>query len=177
MNDTELATRFAAAQGIVTAAAGTALRMFNDRDRLTIESKGRQDWVSEADRGVELQIRDALDEAFPDDGIIGEELADTVGRSGYTWVVDPIDGTTLYVNGAPGWCVVLACVRDNETVLAIIVDPIACETFLARRGQGATLNGLPMRIAAATALDHGSVSVGHNARVPNEPTLAWLRCC
>jgi len=174
MGDHELASRFAAAHGIVAAAATTALRLFGELDSLTIELKGRQDWVSEADRGVEREIRVALGAAFPDDGIIGEEHANTTGTSGYTWVIDPIDGTSLFVAGSPGWCVVLACVHRGETVLAAIIDPIARETFLARRGHGATFNGQAMRVSPATGLDQGSVSVGHSARVPTAPTLAVL---
>ena len=171
----ELDTRFDAAQAIVADAAAFALSLFGQRDTLTIESKGAQDWVSEADRGVEDRIRAALTDAFPDDGIVGEERDEVPGSSGYTWVIDPIDGTTLFVNGSPGWCVVLACVHAGQTVLGVIVEPIARESFSARRGHGAFLNGAPMRVADVGAVTEGSVSVGYSARHPIEPTLAVLR--
>jgi len=171
----ELRERLNAAERIVDEAAALALSLFGDRDSLTIESKGLQDWVSEADRGVEDHIRQALGDAFADDGIRGEERADVEGTSGYTWVIDPIDGTTLFVNGSPGWCVVLACVHAGRTVLGVIVDPIARERFTALRGHGAQLNGRPMAVADVNALTQGSVSVGHSSRDPIEPTLAVLR--
>lgn len=173
--DAGVRSRLQAALAIVDDAAGFALQMFGERDALTIEAKGRQDWVSDADRGVEDRIRAALQRAFADDGIVGEERATVDGTSGYTWVIDPIDGTTLYVNGAPGWCVVLACVHRGRTVLGVIADPIARETYHALRGGGTFVNGARVSVASVARVDQGSVSVGHSARDPIEPTLAVLR--
>ncbi len=95
-------------------------------------------------------------------------------RSGRTWVIDPIDGTTSFVNGIPGWCVVLACTDEERCLLGVIRDPVADETYVARRGAGATLNGRPIRANAATGVDQGSTAVGHNLRVPPAQTLALL---
>jgi len=104
----ELQTRHDTGIDIVQAAAATALNYFNEIDNLVIEQKGKQDFVSDADKNVETQIRQALAEHFPNDGIIGEEHGRVDSQSGYTWVIDPIDGTTSFINGMPGWCVVLA---------------------------------------------------------------------
>ena len=84
---------------IVQKASVTALDYFRDNDKLVIEQKGKQDLVSDADKGVELQIRAALQENFPKDGIIGEEHGRIASESGYTWVIDPIDGTTSFCVG------------------------------------------------------------------------------
>lgn len=65
------------------------------------QSKGHQDMVSEADRNVELFIREAIASSYPDDGVVGEEHAATSSRSGYTWVLDPIDGTANFVERNP----------------------------------------------------------------------------
>ena len=74
--------------------AGTlALDYFRRLDTLTITAKGHQDMVSEADRDVETLVRDRILQAYPDDGILGEEHGRIDGASGYTWVIDPIDGT------------------------------------------------------------------------------------
>jgi len=173
--DADLGARLATAERVVDDAAALALSLFQDRASLVVESKGLQDWVSEADRGVEDRIRTALAEAFPDDGILGEEREAVAGTSGYTWVIDPIDGTSLFVSGSPGWCVVLACVHAGQTVLGVIVDPIACDRFTARRGQGVQLNGTPIRVADVADLTQGTVSVGHSTRGPIEPTLSVLR--
>lgn len=170
----EIDQRFESAQQIAHKAAQTALHHFTNRDSLNIESKGTQDWVSNADRDVETEIRAALSAAFPEDSIIGEEHENVVGGSPYTWVVDPIDGTTSFVNAMPGWCVVIACLRNNETVIGVIVDPIAKETFSACLGRAATLNGEPMQVSNASSIKDGSVAVGHSGRIAPEPTIDIL---
>ena len=162
--------RHDAALSIVTKAAEHALELFRGRDALNIEVKGLQDWVSNADKSVEDLIRAALGEAFPEDSIIGEEHANKQGTSSFTWVIDPIDGTTNFVNRTPGWCVVLACIENDQTVVAAIRDPIPNETYSAIKGQGAKLNGEPIHCSSLDALDKGTLGVGHSTRVPPDQT-------
>lgn len=167
-------SRLEFARNIVAAAAQTAFELFQDRDTLNIEVKGLQDWVSNADKSVETQIRAALSDAWPDDSIVGEEHGKVSGSSGFTWVIDPIDGTTNFVNGSPGWCVVLACVKDDQTVCSVICDPVSRETFSALKGSGAWVNGRLLQVHAATSLDAGTLGVGHSTRVPAKQTLDLL---
>ncbi|WP_299609926.1 inositol monophosphatase family protein [uncultured Tateyamaria sp.] len=158
-------------------AGAKAARYFADRSALVIDQKGAQDWVSEADRNVEIYIRERIEEAWPDDGIVGEEHAPKVGRSGFDWVIDPIDGTTNFVNGIPAWTIVLAGVSEGQTQIGVIYEPNVDETYVARRGGGATLNGAEMRVASGVALDSGTVSVGYSNRVEAAhviPVLAAL---
>ena len=162
------------ARSIVATAAQTALELYQDRDNLDIEVKGLQDWVSNADKSVETLIREALGKDWLDDSIVGEEHGDVTGNSGFTWVIDPIDGTTNFVNGTPGWCVVLACVKDGQTVCSVICDPVSRETYSALRGQGAWVNGKRMKVHSATGLDAGTLGVGHSTRVPARQTLDLL---
>lgn len=161
-----IAERHACAVQIVQQAAELAQQLFSDRDSLNIEVKGLQDWVSNADKSVEDQIRSALAEAFPNDGIIGEEHGTEQGSSGFVWVIDPIDGTTNFVTGTPGWCVVLACVYGERTVSGIIRDPLADETYTAMANSGASLNDKPIRVSTVSSLDEGTLGVGHSTRVP-----------
>lgn len=140
------------------------LRYFRDLDKLTIESKGHQDLVSEADRDVETFIRAALREAYPDDGIVGEEHAPTRGTSGFDWVLDPIDGTANFVRGIPAWTVVIAGAMDGRTDVAVIHEPCTGETFHGHRGGGAFLNGRPMRVSSLSSLGEGSVGTGFSNR-------------
>ena len=100
---------------IVKSAGALALKFFQDLASLNVEKKGHQDFVSRADRDVEQFVRTALEHAFPDDGIVGEEHDPKPGSSGFTWVIDPIDGTTNFINGIPVWTVVLAGVCDDKT--------------------------------------------------------------
>lgn len=153
-----------ALQATITAGKAAA-QYFRDRGSLVVEAKGDQDWVSEADKNVETLLRGLIEEAWPEDGIIGEEHAPKVGTSGFDWVIDPIDGTTNFVNGIPAWTVVLAGVAEGKTQLGVTHDPNVDETFAARRGHGATLNGVPMQVANGVALASGSVSVGYSNRI------------
>ena len=145
-----------------------ALTYFKDQDRLVIDHKGHQDFVSQADRNVEVLTRELLAKAFPDDAIVGEEHAPTPGTSGFTWVIDPIDGTTNFINGIPAWTVVVAGVQDGATVCGVIHDPCNGETFCAVRGGGATLNGEPLKLEDTRALSDGTVGVGYSSRVKDE---------
>jgi myo-inositol-1(or 4)-monophosphatase len=161
---TGLADRYAAAQRIATDVGALALDYFRKWDRLTIDVKGHQDFVSEADRNVELAVRAALAAAFPEDGIVGEEGAPTPGSSGYTWVIDPIDGTTNFINGIPQWCVILACVHQGQTVIGVVHDPVHDELHHAVLGGGAFCNDRPIRCSAKTSLREGSLGVGFSGR-------------
>ena len=92
-------------------------------------------------------------------------VAEIIGESGFDWVIDPIDGTTNFVNGIPAWTVVLAGVSEAQTETGVIHDPNASETFSARRGFGATLNGQKLRVASDVEMASGSVAVGYSNRV------------
>jgi myo-inositol-1(or 4)-monophosphatase len=149
--------------------AGEAARdHFEAIEKLAIEKKGHQDLVSNADREVEQLVRRAIAGAFPDDGVIGEEYPPEAGRSGLTWVIDPIDGTANFVSGIPAWTVVLACCSADETLIGVIRDPSSGETFSAMSGAGAGLNGKPMQVAKTEGLHDGSVGVGYNSRVESK---------
>ena len=143
-----------------------ALALFRDLGALTIERKGAQDFVSNADRAVEMLVRDAIAGAWPEDGIVGEEYDPVLGQSGYVWVIDPIDGTTNYINGIPAWTVVLALVHDGKTVAGVIFDPCHDEMFEAERGGGAVVNGKPLHVSTAKSVADGSMGTGIAARSP-----------
>ncbi|WP_170406515.1 inositol monophosphatase family protein [Ruegeria arenilitoris] len=146
-------------------AGALALEYFTNRDTLVIDQKGTQDWVSEADRNVETFIRERITNSFPDDGIYGEEHEAKAGSSGFDWVIDPIDGTTNFVNGIPAWTIVLAGVSNRQTQLGVIYEPNVDETYVAVRGEGVTLNGQSIQVASDVELASGTVSVGYSNRV------------
>ncbi len=162
---------------VANEAGAVALEYFRNRDTLIVDQKGTQDWVSEADRNVEVFIRQRIAEEFPTDGIFGEEGQPKQGTSGFDWVIDPIDGTTNFVNGIPAWTIVLAGVLDGQTQIGVIHDPNVDETFAAKKDAGATLNGAQIRVATDVELASGTVSVGYSNRVEAAhvvPVLAAL---
>ncbi|MET1415101.1 inositol monophosphatase [Roseibium sp. HPY-6] len=159
-----ISERLAFAERLAIKAGELGLDYFRKLDTLTITQKGHQDLVSEADRNVETLIRKELAATYPDDSILGEEHGMEEGSSGYAWVTDPIDGTANFVTGIPQWCVIIACVHQGQVIVGVIHDPVAGETFTAGAGQGALLNGKPIRVSTSESLATGSVGVGFNGR-------------
>jgi len=136
--------------------------------------KGHQDWLTEADGAVEAFLKRELTSAFPEDGFQGEETG--TGPAGrLTWVVDPIDGTSNFARGAPRWCVSVGLIDGAHSIAGVLVAPMLGETFAARAGGGATLNGAAIRAAATTDLARGMVEVGWSPRRPNEDFFALTR--
>ena len=160
--------RYQFAENLIGEAGRMALAYFSDLSQLEIEKKGHQDLVSQADKNVEIFIREHISAQFPDDGIIGEEGGSFIGKSssdsGYRWVIDPIDGTANFVSGIPAWTVVIALVRDNVVIAGFIFDPVQNELFTATDGGGAFCNGLSLSVSDAQSLHDGSVAVGFSNR-------------
>ncbi|SDQ21117.1 inositol monophosphatase [Pseudovibrio sp. Tun.PSC04-5.I4] len=162
----ELEKRFNAAQKIADQAAELALQHFANRNALDIDTKRHpQDVVSEADKAVEQKICSLISESFPEDAQLGEEFGYVEGLTGYTWVIDPIDGTAPFLNGLPGWCVCIAVTDKDGPAIGIIDVPVLGERFAAMRGKGTTLNGLPVRVTDRFNLQTGMLGVGANDRV------------
>lgn len=146
---------------IALEAGNHARAAFENRDELTISTKGTQDWVTNVDVEVETLIRARLEDAFPGETVLGEENGGEAGdRDAALWVVDPIDGTTCFLLGIPQWCVVLAHIVGGEPQVAAIYDPMADEMYHATRGGGAFCNGRPIRVSAALSVRDGLISVG-----------------
>ncbi|HEX6420708.1 MAG TPA: inositol monophosphatase family protein [Acidimicrobiales bacterium] len=144
--------------------AGDAVRLLLDglsRTRTTVETKSSAtDMVSEMDRAAEHLIVSALLEERPDDGIVAEEGSARAGTSGLRWIVDPLDGTTNYLYGHPGWAVSIA-VEDAAGMLAgVVADGAHGEVFTAVRGDGARRDGRPIAASACRDLSRALVGTG-----------------
>jgi len=166
--------RCRAACEIVCEAGAIALAAFRDRGSLSVQTKGTQDWVTNIDIEVEALIRRRLVALYPDDVIVGEETAHSPPSGNTAWVIDPIDGTTCFMLGLPQWCVVLTYVIDAEPVVSAIYAPVTDELFHATRGGGAFLDGAPMRVADATGIGAGLISVGANEHGAPEKSAAFI---
>ncbi|MFC3579715.1 3'(2'),5'-bisphosphate nucleotidase CysQ [Sphingomonas hylomeconis] len=104
--------------------------------------------VCDVDLEVNTLLRRRLEALVPDAGWLSEETADNADRLGAdrVWVVDPIDGTRDYIRGRPGWAISIALVERGQPVIAVLDAPARGEVWLAGAGQGATLNGAPIRV-------------------------------
>ena len=133
--------------------AGEAADLLMARRRTDFEMTTKSsatDLVTEVDRAAEDLVRARLLGARPDDGFLGEEGGDVASTSGVTWVVDPIDGTTNYVYGHPGFAVSIAACVDGEAVAGVVWAPLTNDVFSATRAGGATHNGEAITTGAVT---------------------------
>ncbi|MEP7454604.1 inositol monophosphatase family protein [Phyllobacterium sp. SB3] len=161
-----LEERLALAQKMATEAGALALKYFNAREQLIVETKADpQDVVSIADREVEELIRSRIMASFPDDAILGEEYGVSSGTSDYTWVVDPIDGTSPFVNGMPSWCISIAALYGEEIAIGVIYVPCNDELYSSAAGMGATLNGKTLKLDSARTIRNAVTGIGANHHV------------
>jgi myo-inositol-1(or 4)-monophosphatase len=174
-SQSETDARYRYACDVAKAAASRAYAFYQQRERLVVEhKKDLQDVVSEADRNVEALIKTLIAERFPDDAVLGEESGGDIDGARYVWVVDPIDGTSCFVNGLHNWCVSLAIVVDGEAVIGVVYDPNHREMFHARQGQGAWVNDTRVQAHPAQHLSEGVLGVGISSRIPPETLLSFL---
>lgn len=158
-----LDARFELAKDLASEAGAVALGYFNTRETLVIETKrDLQDVVSIADREVENLIRTRVAEVHSGDGFLGEEFGLAGGHSGYTWVVDPIDGTSPFVNGMPNWCVSIAVLHEGKPVIGVICAPCHGELYASALGQGATLNGQVLSLDPSRTIRNAVTGIGAN---------------
>lgn len=122
------------------------------------------DIATEFDRAAEAHVVGRLRELRPDDAIIGEEGTADDGTSGYSWYVDPIDGTTNYVYDQPAWSNSVAVAHHGEMVAAAVYVPPLDEMFTAALGRGATLNRRPISASDETDLSLALVGTGFGYR-------------
>lgn len=125
-----------------------------------VEYKGRADLVTDVDRKAEEIILGGIRQAYPDHAVLAEESGENSGPTEFRWVVDPIDGTTNFVHGYPFFCVSIAVQHRQETVAAVVHNPVLGETFTALRGHGARLNGNPIAVSPTVELSRALVSTG-----------------
>jgi len=118
------------------------------------------DVVTAADLEAERIVLEVLLGARPDDGVLAEESSSRQGTSKVTWIVDPLDGTTNFIYGYPGFAVSIAASLEGAVVAGVVNDPIAGETFAATLGGGATLNGEAIAPNAAASLGSALVGTG-----------------
>ncbi|HEY4359826.1 MAG TPA: inositol monophosphatase [Bryobacteraceae bacterium] len=116
------------------------------------EYKADQSPVTSADRACEKLIAAAIEEAFPEDGILGEEGASKESRSGRCWIIDPIDGTRDFIRGLPLWCVMMGLEEGGEVKAGVVYLPMLQQTCWASRGEGSYRNGVRLRASAVTKM-------------------------
>lgn len=151
-------------------AAGTVISRATDHVAdLTIESKQRNDFVSEVDRQAEHAIIDILKRAYPDHQFLGEESGDSgQADSAYRWIIDPLDGTTNFLHGLPHYSVSIALEYQGRIELGVIYNPSNQELYTAERGGGAFLNNRRIRVAGQRSLEGALLGTGFPFRLEQD---------
>lgn len=163
-----------AVQAVARAAGDIALEHFRKVSTLAVESKGPLDLVTAADRDVERFISGQLAKLFPDDGVFGEEGSFSSGRSGRTWVIDPIDGTFNFVRGSHDWGVSIGLVEKGLPVYGIVNAPARNELFAGGGTIPASLNGAALPALRGFNRRSAAVGVGIHPEVRREEGLRLL---
>jgi myo-inositol-1(or 4)-monophosphatase len=127
---------------IQAARASGRIQTRNLARTLRIATKGEHtNLVSEVDLRCERRIIDIIHKNFPDHGIYAEEGGKYNTGSPYSWIIDPLDGTTNYTHGYPIFCTSIALEEKGKVILGVVYDPARKELFTARKGRGAYMNG------------------------------------
>jgi myo-inositol-1(or 4)-monophosphatase len=118
----------------------------------SIEYKGRNDLVSYVDKTSEKMLVEELQRILPGSGFITEEKTIDITDKAYTWIIDPLDGTTNFAHGVPCFCVSIALAKDNQPILGVIYEMNHDECFYAWKGGGAYLNGKSIHVSTISEI-------------------------
>jgi len=141
------------------------------RTDLLVESKSDNSPVTIADKETELALRSEIQKRFPGHGIVGEEYGNIEAKDdeGFTWVLDPIDGTKSFIAGIPLYTMLIALLRDGEPVFGLIHQPVSNEMLWAANGLGAWIDGKPARVSTTKALTDAKL-------ILTDPTMFCADC-
>jgi myo-inositol-1(or 4)-monophosphatase len=139
------------------------LRYWEHLDREDADLKSRNDWVSRADRESEAAIIGHIRQHFPHDRILGEESGmsdEKSGSSARTWIIDPLDGTTNYLQHLPVWSVSIGLRDGDEMIAGLVYEPLRDLAFTAERGAGAFRNGVRMHVSKQDKAEGAFLATG-----------------
>jgi myo-inositol-1(or 4)-monophosphatase len=138
-------------------------------EAVEIQTKGRNDYVTEVDKAAEADIIETVRRLHPDHAFLAEESGAS-GDSEVVWIIDPLDGTTNFMHGFPTFAVSIACQVRGRIEHAVVFDPMRQELFTASRGDGAQLDGRRIRVSKQTTLEGSLIATGFPFRADSP----WL---
>ena len=144
--------------------AGAILRRLF-RQEIAVSQKASYNLVTEADVQAEQAIVDAIQNAFPDHVILGEESSESGGEAKYNssehlWIVDPLDGTNNFVHGVEHFAVSIAYYFRGQAEVGVVYQPMTNDFFVAKRGTGAFRNREPAKVSTCSELDESLLGIG-----------------
>jgi myo-inositol-1(or 4)-monophosphatase len=141
-------------------------RNFQKLQNSDIQPKGKNDFVTRIDKEAEAIIGAVIASHFPKHQILGEEGGLSRQKSEYLWVIDPLDGTTNFIQGIPHFAVSLALLRNGTVIFGLIYDPLSRECFHAGAHQGAFLNNVPIAVSPTGKMSSALGSTGFPFKAP-----------
>lgn len=154
-------------------AGSTLIKKMVNLEKLRIEQKGHNDYVSDADRAAEKAVIDCILKHYPDHAILAEESG-AQGESDTVWIIDPLDGTTNYLHGFPVFAVSIGVQINGRMEHGVVYDPLRQELFTASRGQGAHLEGRRIRVSGQEQLERALVGTGFPFRQADKEIQPYL---
>lgn len=140
-------------------AGGTLIRKLNNLEKLKVERKGHNDFVSDADYAAEKAVIRTVQRHYPDHAFLAEESG-VSGESDHVWIIDPLDGTTNFLHGFPVFAVSIAVQVNGRIEHGVVYDPISQELFTASRGDGAQVDGRKLRVSGRKDLADSLIGTG-----------------
>ena len=154
-------------------AGSVLIKKMRSLEKLNVEKKGYNDFVSEADLAAEQTAIDCIHKHYPDHAILAEESGGQ-GESDTVWIIDPLDGTTNYLHGFPVWAVSVGVQVGGRMEHGVVYDPLRQELFTASRGQGAQLEGRRVRVSGRRDLEKALVGTGFPYRQVDQEIDPYL---
>ena len=145
---------------VVKTAAAYVREQHENRQGLTIEVKGRQNFVTQVDKEAEKILVAGLLELLPEAGFIAEEGTNNSRGEKYNWVIDPVDGTTNFIHGVFPFAISVGLTAHHEVVAGIVYEFGLDEFFYAWKGGGTWLNGSPVRVSEVPRVDQALIATG-----------------
>ncbi|HEY5641611.1 MAG TPA: inositol monophosphatase family protein [Woeseiaceae bacterium] len=149
------------------------IRHLKKLDSLKVEKKGRNDFVSEADRAAERAVIEVIQKHYPDHAIEAEESG-RQGDSDHVWIIDPLDGTANFLHGFPVFCVSIGLQVKGRIEHAAVYDPMREELFTASRGAGALLDDRKIRVSGRKEIEFALVGTGFPFRQADSEMAPYL---
>ena len=136
------------------------IRDFGEIEKLQVSKKGPGDFVTKTDKKVEQIIIEELEKARPGFNILAEEGGTAENKSEYTWIIDPIDGTSNFIHGIPHFSISIGLEKKGELIAGMVFDPIKNEMFYAEKGRGAYLNNSRIRVSSRNKIEDSIALTG-----------------
>jgi myo-inositol-1(or 4)-monophosphatase len=155
-------------------AGNTLARAIDRLDRVEVQEKALNDYVTNYDIGAERQIIEIISEAYPHHSFLSEE-AGHIGESVHQWIIDPIDGTANFMRGLPHFCISIAHAYEGKVDHGVIYDPMRQELFTASNGAGAFCNDQRLRVSKRSTLDAAIIATGFPYQVSEEDAETYAK--